>query len=193
MITVWLYGALAEQFGKSYRLSVSSPAEAVALLEANHPGRFKKALVGNSYNVVRGADIESGEGDTEQTLALRRPDKDIHFVPLIEGAKTQGVFQTIVGLTLIAIGVFAPLDPATKTKLIWAGGALVLGGAIQMLSPQPNISGLGGVSENVDPRKSFIFTGARNVTAQGGPVPLIFGEVEVGSVVVSQSLTAQRI
>lgn len=195
MITVWLYGALADQFGKKYVLDVKSPAEAVMALEANNPGRFKQALIGNSYQISRGKTFEEGEGDTVETLRLQRAGLDIHFVPVIEGAKSNGVFQVIVGVVLIVVG--AVLSYVGQG---WIGGpmmkmgfAMVVGGVVQMLTPTADISGLNGVSEAVDPRKSFIFTGAQNVAAQGVCVPVCYGEFEVGSVVISQSLTAERI
>lgn len=198
MITVWLYGVLAEQFGDKYELDVKSPSEAVLALEANNPGKFKQALVGNKYQISRGETFEGGEGDTIETLTLQRMNQDIHFVPVIEGSGGGGLFQTILGVALLAVSFAVPAFIWLRPLAI----GLALGGVVQMLSPVNTLSqpsgygggaGLGGVTENIDPRKSFIFTGAQNILTQGGCVPICYGEFEVGSVVISQSLIAERI
>ncbi len=185
MVTVFLYGALAEKFCPEIKLDVASPHEAVHALEANFPGQFFKEIASKTYRVVRGDTLEDGEDDLPETVALRRPNKDIHIVPAVIGGG--GVVRIIAGVVLIVAGaVFS------QPTLIGMGVGMALGGVVQLLSPTPDLTGLNGM-ESVDPRKSFLFTGAKNVTTQGGPVQVNYGEIEVGSVVISQSLTSERI
>ncbi|MEG7168252.1 tail assembly protein, partial [Pseudomonas aeruginosa] len=64
--------------------------------------------------------------------------EDIRIVPLVIGSKQSGLFQTVLGAALIAVGVFATsLTLGTSTFLISAGASMMLGGVMQMLSPQP--------------------------------------------------------
>ena len=87
------------------------------------------------------------------------------------------------------------------------GIALILVGTAQLLSPQPaDLPGLtGGGSPgrrdsfnpvNNDPadnRSSYIYNGAVNLTAQGNPVPICYGRMRVGSVVVSAGVSTTDI
>jgi predicted phage tail protein len=57
---------------------------------------------------------------------------------------------------------------------------LVLGGVSQLLTPTPKTN-----KDEGDPRKSFSFSGIQNTSRAGLPVPVVYGEMLVGSVVVS--------
>jgi predicted phage tail protein len=65
------------------------------------------------------------------------------------------------------------------------GASLILGGVAQLLTPTPKIS-----QDEGDPRKSFSFSfsGIQNTSRAGVPVPVVYGETLVGSVVVSAGI-----
>ena len=44
-----------------------------------------------------------------------------------------------------------------------------------------------------DPRKSYSFSGIQNVSRQGVPVPIIYGEVFTGSIVVSAGINTEEV
>jgi len=86
------------------------------------------------------------------------------------------------------------------------GAGLILYGTGQLLSPQP--ADLPGLSSNTpnrrssfdpanndpaDNRASYIYNGAVNLTAQGNPVPICYGRMRVGSVVVSAGVSTTDI
>ena len=86
------------------------------------------------------------------------------------------------------------------------GLGLILSGTSQLLSPQPaDLPGVTGGSPqrkdsfepaNNDPadnRSSYIYNGAVNLTAQGNPVPLCYGRMRVGSVVISAGVSTTDI
>ena len=91
------------------------------------------------------------------------------------------------------------------TAVGFVGVSLILSGTAQLLSPQPaDLPGLTGTSarrdsfdpRNNDPadnRSSYIYNGAVNLTAQGNPVPLCYGRMRVGSVVVSAGISTADI
>jgi predicted phage tail protein len=71
------------------------------------------------------------------------------------------------------------------------GASLALGGVAQLLTPTPTISQ--GVDSATDPRRSYSFSGIQNVSRQGIPVPVIYGEVFTGSVVISAGINTEEV
>jgi predicted phage tail protein len=107
-------------------------------------------------------------------------------VPVVAGAGAVG--RIIVGIALVAFslllpGVGAVIGGALMTKIGLIGGALILTGIAELLTPTPTIS-----QDEADPRKSFSFSGIQNVSRAGVPVPVVYGETLVGSVVVSAGI-----
>lgn len=211
MRTVYLYGALAELFGPSFRLEVFSAAEAARALEANFPGRFFKALAGGEYHVVKGDDIESGESFGADLLTFGLGARDLHIMPALAGSCGGGVFKIVLGIVIIGAALLtagaaaglagisfgAAMGEASFLGISMAsyatfGAAMALSGLSSILSPSMDLPGT-GTAAAVDPRKSFVFQGAENVSAQGGPVPVVYGRMLVGSIVVSSSITVEDV
>ena len=71
------------------------------------------------------------------------------------------------------------------------GVSLALGGISQLLTPTPKISQ--GADSTSDPRKSYSFSGIQNVSRQGVPVPVIYGEVFTGSIVISAGINTEEV
>ena len=67
--------------------------------------------------------------------------------------------------------------------IIGVGTSLILSGVAQLLTPTPKIS-----QDEGDPRKSFSFSGIQNTNRAGVPVPVVYGETLVGSVVISAGI-----
>jgi predicted phage tail protein len=120
-------------------------------------------------------------------------------VPVVAGAGATG--RIIAGIALIALSFgiaslaagaalagslsgFALQAVAFGTQAgLLAGIGLVLGGVAQLLTPTPKIS-----QDEGDPRKSFSFSGIQNTNRAGVPVPVVYGETLVGSVVISAGI-----
>jgi predicted phage tail protein len=186
LTTIKLYGAL-RQFGRSFRLSVRSPAEAVKALCVQIPG-FERFL---SSAKSRGIEFAVFRGKTnigEDELGFSG-DGDIRIAPIITGSKKGGVFQTIIGAVLIVVGVLlTPVFPMFGPLLVNAGIAMVIGGVIQMLSPQA-----GGLKTSAAPENTpgYAFGSAKNTTASGNPVPLCYGERRWGGAIISAAIYAE--
>ena len=110
----------------------------------------------------------------------------------------------------LGLGVTGVIGGTAATAIGYVGAALVLGGTSQLLSP--SISDTPGTfgatsptrararesftsetNEIADNRASYIYNGAVNLTAQGNPVPILYGRMQVGSVVVSAGLSVEDI
>ena len=199
-----VYGKLAKHLGqRSFKAVVSTPAEAVRFLLANFP-ELRALMREGQYMVSVGRNpLELG---TNPEL-LHYPSasfETIRIVPVVAGAGAAG--RIILGAVLIGVaifsggigfgasGFFATAGQAASfgTALVAGAGnlgiALVLGGVAQLLTPTPKV----GVSES-DPRRSYSFSGIQNVSPQGVPVPVIYGEVFTGSVIISAGINTEEV
>lgn len=178
--TIRLCGVL-RQFGKEYRLSVRTPAEAIKALCIQVPGleRFISSAKakGLEFAVYRG---KRNIGEVELGF---NGSGDIKIIPVITGSKRAGLLQTIVGVVMI-VASFIPGFQA----LAPVGIALVAGGVIQMLSPQA-----GGLKTSAAPENTpgYAFGSAKNTTASGNPVPLCIGNRRWGGAIISASIYAE--
>lgn len=180
LTTIRLCGLL-RQFGKEYRLSVRTPTEAIKALCVQIPGleRFISSAKdqGLEFAVFRGK-RNIGQGE----LGFHG-EGDIRIVPVITGSKRGGVLQTIIGAVLIA----ASFIPGFQV-LLPVGIAMVAGGVVQMLSPQPKGLKTSAAPENTP---GYAFGSAKNTTASGNPVPLCYGKRRVGGAIISAAIYAE--
>jgi predicted phage tail protein len=193
---VRLYGQLGRRFGRVFRLAVATPSEAVHALRAQLQG-FERAFLGADGQQAYHVYVGRGErrrtiGEEEAAAPIGQVDV-IRFVPAIAGAKRAGATQTILGYVLFVAGTaitaysYGTLAPV-GTALQQMGYSMMLGGVIQLLSPQRQ-----GKQDRTENLPSYAFDGPVNNTEQGGPVPLRYGRVICGSTVVSQGLSTVEI
>jgi predicted phage tail protein len=175
-----LYGKLAKFVGhRVLEADVATAAEAVRFLLANWP-ELERHMADQHYRVHTA-------GDDLTLDDLHNPmGQELRIVPVVAGAGAVG--RIIVGVALVAFslllpGVGAVIGGALMTKIGILGGALILSGVAQLLTPTPTIS-----KDEADPRKSFSFSGIQNTSRVGTAVPVVYGELLVGSVVVSAGI-----
>jgi len=114
----------------------------------------------------------------------------IHITPVLKGAKRGGVFGVIAGVAMIATAlVLSPLVlGAVAASTAWTigavGASLLLGGVAQMLTKQPNMP---NVSEK-EKKNSTAFSNLSNMASQGKPMPLAYGRIRTGSMIISQGV-----
>ena len=180
LTTVLLYGQL-RQFGRSFRLSVRSPAEAIKALCIQIPGfeRFfsNAKSRGIEFAVFRGKNVL---GEKEVGFA---GSGDIRIAPIITGSKRAGLIQTIIGAVLIAVSFIPGFQ-----VLAAPGIALAAGGVIQMLSPQATGLKTSAAPENTP---GYAFGSAKNTTASGNPVSLCAGRRRWGGAIISAAIYAE--
>jgi predicted phage tail protein len=177
--------------------AVDSAAEAVRFLIANFPGlEAHISQPGRHYHVKVGDRAIGGD-------ELHGPvgSEAISIIPVIGGAGG-GIGQILAGIALVALAIFVPglglgLAGATVTKIGLLGGALILGGVSQLLTPTPTIAqsntNSGTLETQLDPQKSYSFSGVQNTSRQGVPVPIIYGETICGSVVISAGIDTVQV
>lgn len=189
MTTIKLSGVLGKMFGKIHHRVIRDTREAVRALNATIPG-FEKYLNssksrGLTYSVYVG---EQNIG--EQDLNFPNVGREIRIVPVVIGSKKAGLVQTILGAVLVMASIWMPgLSIAASNMMFAAGASMTLGGVVQMLSPQA--TGLAS-KQSSDNRASYAFGGVTNTTAQGYPVPLLYGKRRIGGAIISAGVYVEE-
>lgn len=205
MMTIMLYGDLGKKFGKVHKYNVSSPREAISALCATKHG-FKQALIdGGSYKVLR-----AGKDPVAlKNIADPQSQKEsLRIVPVIAGSggDGDGLMTIIVGAALIWAsggmatmfggalgGGISGLNAGLMGKLVGQlGMSMLMGGVAQILFAPPEAAA-NKTREVVSNRPSFAFDGALNTSSQGNAVPVCYGELIVGSQVISAGLSVEQV
>lgn len=192
MLTVLLYGHLAEKYGRKHKIDASSPAEVVRAFCANYKD-FKDSIIQDGqafYKVLAGKDNRSDE------LHLGTS-KTVKIIPVIAGKG--GLGKIVLGAALIVASVYMPYASWGLTSAgLFAtsaassiGFSLILGGVSQLLFAPPKTSSSNG--ERAENKPNFAFAGAINVTGQGNPIPICYGRLRVGSQVISTGLSVEQL
>ena len=199
---VKLYGELAKFVGhKEFEVQVDTVGKAVSFLIHNFPGiesymspKYYQVKVGN-YAIDR------------NEIGYPVGKEDIHFIPMISGAG-RGVGKLLLGAVLIGIAIAAPgagfafgskgvgfiATGAAPNALMAAIGNIGIGltlmGVSEMLFPLPEPQKF---NSEEDPQLSFNFSGVQNTSRAGTPVPIVYGEIITGSVVISAAVDTNQV
>ena len=198
---VKLYGELAEFVGhKEFDAVINSTADAIRFLISNFDGL--EAHMANRYYHVLVNDYEIGETEIHNPIGQ----SDISIVPVIAGAG--GLGKALLGITMIGFAIasggagfafgssgfgFIATGAAPSAFMAAVGNvgiALTLMGVSEMLFPIPKMP---DYSNEEDPRISFSFSGIQNTDRAGTSIPLCYGEIFTGSVVISAGIDTQQI
>lgn len=187
--TIRLFGHLGKRFGKVHHYAISSPAEAVRAMSCTIPGFREyvgidharsgfRVLVGSeSVGVERLGEISGGQ--------------EIHIVPVVRGAKKWG--QVIIGAVLITAAVMLQryeLLPKIAGYMMSTGIAMALGGIAGLIASPPNPLNY-GAGEDGRP-SNYLFNGSNQATPSGGPMPVLYGRLEIPLVLISGSITPEQ-
>ena len=196
-----VYGRLARFLGeRSFEAEITTPLHAFKFLLANFP-HLERHMMEQSYCVKVGKD-EIDETELFNPIGQQ----EIRIVPVATGSR--GLTRVLTGVALVGLVVatgglgtsaaFSGLSFTAAGGGLGAGLAaaagnfgiyLALSGAAQMLTPVPQPP---GVSE--DPQsQNFSFSGVQNTSRAGTAIPVIYGEIFAGSLVVSAGIDTVQI
>ena len=201
-----LYGELAKFVGhKEFEIQVDSLAKAVSFLVNNFPQVEK--YMNPQYYQVKVGNYAVNEEEIHHPIGQ----EDIHIVPVIAGAGGgNGLGKVLLGAALIGgafltggVGFsFVPvpyvnagaISGLTGTFIgkaaVYLGASLVISGVSEMLFPLPKPK---EYKSEQDPQLSFSFSGTQNTSRAGTPVPIVYGEIVTGSVVISGAVDTQQV
>ncbi|WP_407498534.1 tail assembly protein [Acinetobacter baumannii] len=205
--TIKLYGVLGKKFGREYKLDVANTREAMRalsvqiagfehfMLHAHEQGlRFAVFLKRKNSSNKRGKKrpaiydhetkrLITGDNIGEEQLDMNTEAEVIHIVPRVMGAGgNNGILQLVLGAILIAASFIPGIGQAAQVALIGAGAGMAMGGVASMLMPKIDNT----QDQNQDGnRANKGFGGAVTTVAQGNPVPILYGQREIGGFIIS--------
>lgn len=188
--TIKLGGVLGKRFGREYVLDIHGVRDAMSALCNMRPG-FEQFLRQAEERGLVFAVFVDERNIAEAELDLSDSSAgDIRIMPIIQGSKQAGMFQTLLGVALIVAGMFTGgTTSALGMGLLATGAAVGLGGVVQMLSPTTKANTSDRNEDGNNP--SYGFGGAVTTIAQGNPYPLLYGEREIGGAIESGGFYTQ--
>ena len=201
-----VYGKLKDFLGQSsFEAAVKTPQQAINFLRANFVG-IDKHMNEQLYKIKIGGNSVNGD------LLNMSTSGDIQIIPVAVGAKKafkavtnafKGAANFVgdvassavnfvadnalsIGATLLTGGVGGVLS-SLGTSLIIDGVTSLLGGG----KPASSASSVG----DTDPamRGSYNFNGIQNISSSGVPIPILYGLVFSGSIIISSSVDTAQI
>ncbi|MFW1969445.1 tail assembly protein [Acinetobacter guillouiae] len=183
--TIRFHGVLRERFGKEWRLEVSSVKEAMRLLSAQIKGLEHFMLNAHKQGLRFAVFTDKRKTISEKEVDMQTASELIRIVPVVAGAGGDGgLLNTILGAVMIVVGVVMLYIPGTQAmapSVIGAGIGLLVGGIASMLMPKAQTD-----EANSDGNKANKgFGGAVTTVGQGNPVPILYGQREIGGFIIS--------
>tara|TARA_R100000654_G_scaffold20750_2_gene41880 strand:+ start:524 stop:1378 length:855 start_codon:yes stop_codon:yes gene_type:complete len=184
-----VYGSLRKFLGKTYfEAAVNSPLQAFNFLKANYEG-VEKHMNKQFYKVKMG-----GRVITQDFLNMKGQG-EIQIIPVAVGA-----FDFIGDVFTAAFDFVVNYGLPVITTVLSGGtltAGLVLGGlslASDLLAPDQPSLGASAVGDT-DPsiRGSYSFNNIQNTSSAGVPVPIIYGLVFSGSILISAGVDTARV
>ena len=200
-----VYGRLARFLGqRTFEAEINRPVDTFKFLLANFP-HLERHMMEQTYQVKIGK-IDIYEDDLLDPLGQQ----EIQIIPVVVGADKifKGIGKVLTGVAIVAaVGLtggfgagvgfsglgFTATGAGLGASLAAAAGNfgiyLALSGAAEMLTPVPKPP---GVSD--DPQsQNFSFSGVQNTSRAGTALPIIYGEIFAGSLVVSAGIDTVQI
>lgn len=181
-----VYGVLRKYVGQSeFMADINNPNEAFSFLHCNFKG-LEKHMSQQIYCV------RVGDKVIKQNEMLLETNKEIKIIPVVHG----NIFWAVVGLGVKWVAKNYIRNKIIQYVVTYVAMNMIQKGINQMLSPQENTQNQQSKQDSLDPSalaSNYSFTGLTNVTNSGVPVNLAYGEILVGSIVVSNGLDTVQV
>tara|TARA_R100000149_G_C5867317_1_gene131845 strand:- start:317 stop:916 length:600 start_codon:yes stop_codon:yes gene_type:complete len=189
-----VYGTLRKFLGHAeFEVDLNTPREAISFLVCNFKG-IEKHMAEQFYTIQVGARVI-----TEDLLNFQSQD-DIKIIPVVHG----NFFQILLGAGALFAKSAIPakilgstlISTVVTSTLATIGTNMVIDGVTSMLTPQQNTTSAVSGQDSLDPSalaSNYSFTGLTNISNAGVPVNLVYGEILVGSIVVSNGVDTVQV
>ena len=190
MIKLTIYGRLRKLIGhSSFEIDVTTPRQAFSFL-INNFQEVSDHIKKQEYCVMAGK-----VRITEDLLDLQT-ESDIKIIPIVHGeiipfilagaAFGGAAIAASVAAPLVGAYTFLGLSAATYTAL---GTVFLLQGVSDLLFPPPTPPTF--KTDEQDP--SFVFNGMTNISKQGVPINIVYGETLIGTNTVSANIDTLQV
>ena len=198
---VTLHGNLGKEIGKDWKLEVESIPEAMHAINVMTDSKLFKTIIENDKQNVKyrvlvngksaiSKSIEKIEDAPQSELFIKRNMESLDIVPVLEGAGGGGEdsgkdWMMVMGGAL-TLGVGFGMESAFGATLIQLGLFAVITGLSNLLAEPPEFEDFREI-DAVNKRESYLFNGPINTYNPGGPVPVGYGRLLVGSATIGFS------
>lgn len=219
MTLITLHGKLGEVVNrKNWKLKVNSVKEALHAIDTQSKNKLRNYLLeaenkSLEYKVI----VNDKEIETSEDISLENLEKiqdselfldntnirSLDIVPIIKGAggggggqNTKGILGVVLGVLLIAAGITLAILPGGQifgAALIIAGIGLVAAGITILLMKPPEFEDFRKIDNGNGGKPSYLFDGPTNVLGEGGPVPIGYGKMKIGSQTIELSVSSFEI
>ena len=185
--TIKVYGNLRKFLGRStFQAAVNSPQQAYSFLKANFAG-LEKHMNNQFYQVKMGGRVIT------QNFVSSTGQGDIQIIPVAVGSE-------------FVVDFFEDAFNFVANNIVPLALSFVTGGLSDLLTiaaltlasdlltpdlPANNVSSVGDTDPSI--RGSYNFTGIQNVSSSGVPVPIIYGLVFSGSIIISSGTDSTQV
>lgn len=205
MVEVKLLGELGRRFGRSYRFMVRSPREVISAL-ANQLDGFKEYFFEAHENGVGFKLINDDPQGMDYEGVLMSCNRLV-IAPMITGAGGN-VGRILLGAALIGlafipgVGAFAAGSAKVLAGTATAGSLTSVGTALFALGASMVLTGIAGLltppvqtpGSDSEKKDSFMFDRAVELTTQGYPIPVLYGEyLAISPLTISSAISTETI
>tara|TARA_R100000700_G_scaffold33342_1_gene41052 strand:- start:428 stop:1018 length:591 start_codon:yes stop_codon:yes gene_type:complete len=186
-----VYGTLRKFLGQSeFDVDLNTPREAISFLVCNFKG-IEEHMAEQFYTIQVGAKVI-----TKDLLNFNSQD-DIKIIPVVHGNFFPILLGAgaLFGASAITAGTFLG-STLLVNALTAIGTSMLIDGVTSLLSPQQSTQSPTSQQDSLDPAalaSNYSFTGLTNISNAGVPVNLVYGEIVVGSIVVSNGVDTVQV
>jgi len=190
MKEVILNGSIGDKYGKFWKIKADRISDVFSCIEANYP-EFKKDIIELAES---GAGFEIQCGDDfigEEDLIYNIQSDTIVITPIPAGAKSGGA-KILAAVAIVAAAfIIGPQFGLAMTKTVGEATVistfaqatalvainLAMTGIAQLMAPDPK--------NDIAEDDKYLFNGPKNTVPQNNVVPVLFGEMIVGGVIIA--------
>ena len=186
-----VYGTLRKFLGHAeFEVDLNTPREAISFLVCNFKG-IEEHMAEQFYTIQVGA-----RKITEDLLNFKTQD-DIKIIPIVHGNFFPILLGAgaLFGASTITAGTFLG-STLLVNALTAVGTSMIIDGVTSMLTPQETTTSAISGQDSLAPSalaSNYSFTGLTNISKAGIPVNLVYGEILVGSIVVSNGVDTVQV
>ena len=186
MATITFHGDLKRFVDSPFELEARSFSELMSGLLTQING-LQQHLRKGYYKVRIGKRYLTEEQIKTNPQMTLTEESTVHFTPVIAGAgKGLGIGQIVIGVILIAASWYAGGAAGWGYLGTQMGATLALSGAMSLLTQIPTMDSPTG--KESEKKQSTSFSNIKNLTPQGRPIPLLYGEMMTSLVLISQGV-----